>query len=664
MALGMFLASVALGAGWGSSSMAAPAVLLNEPFTGTSISNPTNWVAAASLNGSATSTFPCLTATTNSSSQSLASGVLRGCEASAIDASGSGALRLTPALNSASGYILYDQALSTRDGLDITFKQAQYGGTVTGVKADGLSFFLKNGSNTNLAAGSSGDGLGYSLSCTLKGSNNLAVPGVPGGLFGIGFDVYGNYSIGSASGGNWAGNPNCGGSNRPSYLGIKGPDTSTGQDGTQGFEWLSGSGGAGTGASIDLISGADTRSGRARNVRVVVDPATAANPKIKVYFWAINGSAPGTATLEVAQPARYTAASTFKFGFTASTGGANNIHEIFDLVIRGAQDPTYRVTYDANGSTGGSVPVDSTAYSGTGSVSVAGNTGSLVKTGFLFGGWNTAANGTGVSYAAGSTLTLANADVTLYAVWSSPPAPPPPPPTPPTITLTFDPQGGACGTGTVSGFASSWVPLANDCRRSGWTLAGWAHQGGVQTANFAADQQVQLTESTTLYAVWKRVVVPTPDAPAATPPTPPDGVTAPPTETGEVLDVPALPASIVVISVPAATPVDQLATSCREAGLRFAVGFRSLDATLKRAARAWIRANAPNAGCRYVVKGYVQPVGATGNDTSLSAARARAVASAINAAPGSMTVNANRRQTAAACARFENRCVIVGVFGN
>ena len=78
---------------------------------------------------------------------------------------------------------------------------------------------------------------------------------------------------------------------------------------------------------------------------------------------------------------------------------------------------TYTVTYDANGATGGSVPASPTSYASGTTVTVLGNTGSLVKTGYTFNGWNTAANGSGQSYAAGATFSI-SANTTLYAQWA------------------------------------------------------------------------------------------------------------------------------------------------------------------------------------------------------------------------------------------------------
>jgi uncharacterized protein (TIGR02145 family)/uncharacterized repeat protein (TIGR02543 family) len=78
---------------------------------------------------------------------------------------------------------------------------------------------------------------------------------------------------------------------------------------------------------------------------------------------------------------------------------------------------TYTVTYDGNGNTGGSVPSAQTKTQGV-ALTLSGNTGSLVKTGYTFARWNTAANGSGTDYAEGASYT-ADANVTLYAKWTS-----------------------------------------------------------------------------------------------------------------------------------------------------------------------------------------------------------------------------------------------------
>ncbi|NOY09771.1 MAG: SUMF1/EgtB/PvdO family nonheme iron enzyme [Spirochaetes bacterium] len=77
----------------------------------------------------------------------------------------------------------------------------------------------------------------------------------------------------------------------------------------------------------------------------------------------------------------------------------------------------YKVTYDDNGSKGGSVPEDSKLYKEGDTVTVLGNTENLVKTFYNFSGWNSAADGSGDSYSADDTFVMGTADVTLHAQW-------------------------------------------------------------------------------------------------------------------------------------------------------------------------------------------------------------------------------------------------------
>ena len=76
----------------------------------------------------------------------------------------------------------------------------------------------------------------------------------------------------------------------------------------------------------------------------------------------------------------------------------------------------FTVTYINNGATSGSMPVDNTAYTSGATVTALGNTGALKDTGFVFAGWNTAPDGSGTAYAAGSTFVISS-NITLYAQW-------------------------------------------------------------------------------------------------------------------------------------------------------------------------------------------------------------------------------------------------------
>jgi hypothetical protein len=78
----------------------------------------------------------------------------------------------------------------------------------------------------------------------------------------------------------------------------------------------------------------------------------------------------------------------------------------------------FRVTYNGNGNTSGSVPVDGTAYGTGDTVTVLGNTGNLQKTSSMFLNWNTHADGSGTTFHPGDTFTFGALNVTLYAQWT------------------------------------------------------------------------------------------------------------------------------------------------------------------------------------------------------------------------------------------------------
>ena len=78
---------------------------------------------------------------------------------------------------------------------------------------------------------------------------------------------------------------------------------------------------------------------------------------------------------------------------------------------------THSVTYDGNTSDGGTPPGPFNYYRYQG-VPISENTGLLIKTGFVFGGWNTDPSGNGIEYETVSNgFTMPDANVILYAVW-------------------------------------------------------------------------------------------------------------------------------------------------------------------------------------------------------------------------------------------------------
>lgn len=126
-------------------------------------------------------------------------------------------------------------------------------------------------------------------------------------------------------------------------------------------------------------------------------------------------------------------------GWTMSPNGSGPVYQEGDTFSMPAhnvvlyalwmEEPAvFTVTYDANGATGGSVPIDpNNPYHEGDTVTVLGNVGGLVKEGFTFAGWTMNPDGSGPVYRVGDTFLMPPANVTLYALWVSE-APPPVPP--------------------------------------------------------------------------------------------------------------------------------------------------------------------------------------------------------------------------------------------
>ena len=84
--------------------------------------------------------------------------------------------------------------------------------------------------------------------------------------------------------------------------------------------------------------------------------------------------------------------------------------------VDNAIDETVTITYNANGADSGRVPESSYGY-GDDPIYIVDNMYALEKSGYLFDGWNTEANGQGTDYAPGSYSKGRN--ITLYAKWAA-----------------------------------------------------------------------------------------------------------------------------------------------------------------------------------------------------------------------------------------------------
>ncbi|MFJ7648880.1 S-layer homology domain-containing protein, partial [Lysinibacillus sp. NPDC097279] len=148
----------------------------------------------------------------------------------------------------------------------------------------------------------------------------------------------------------------------------------------------------------------------------------------------------------------------------------------------------YTVKYDGNGATGGQAPVNSQTYENGHSVTVADNTGNLVKTGFTFSGWNTKADGSGISYIANNTFTINASNITLYALWKVN-----------RYTLSFESNGGS-GVTTQNVSYNGKITEPTAPTKLGYTFGGWYKEVTLINAwDFSKDTVVG---NTTLYAKW------------------------------------------------------------------------------------------------------------------------------------------------------------------
>lgn len=154
------------------------------------------------------------------------------------------------------------------------------------------------------------------------------------------------------------------------------------------------------------------------------------------------------------------------------------------------------LTYDENGGDG-AAPDSVTRLYGA-AVTLSDGSG-LSLANYHFDGWNTAADGSGDSYAAGGSYTL-EANTTLHAKWAAN-----------AYTVSYDANGGTVTPAAqVKLYGSAYGKASDgttDCVMptptwAGHTFAGWytAASGGTRVND---SDTVSITENTTLYAHWE-----------------------------------------------------------------------------------------------------------------------------------------------------------------
>ncbi len=125
----------------------------------------------------------------------------------------------------------------------------------------------------------------------------------------------------------------------------------------------------------------------------------------------------------------------------------------------------------------------------------------FTRTGYTFDGWNTAADGSGNSYADGATVknltTEANGTVTLYAQWKVG-----------TYEVIFNPNGGAGDAySQYITYDEETALTENTFTREGYIFAGWNTASGGNGDKYSDGATVKnlTTTSITLFAQWTAV---------------------------------------------------------------------------------------------------------------------------------------------------------------
>lgn len=166
---------------------------------------------------------------------------------------------------------------------------------------------------------------------------------------------------------------------------------------------------------------------------------------------------------------------------------AETSHDITITCVESALE-TYAVTYDANGGTGAP-----DAQEKEEDVNLVLSNTVPTRDGCTFKGWNTAADGSGVSYAPGATYT-GNAALTLYAQWYYP--------------VTYNANG---GTGAPSAqekkvdidiVLSSTVPTRDDYRFTGWNT-----ESDGSGDSYAPGATYTTNAALNLYAQWVPIYI-------------------------------------------------------------------------------------------------------------------------------------------------------------
>jgi uncharacterized repeat protein (TIGR02543 family) len=200
---------------------------------------------------------------------------------------------------------------------------------------------------------------------------------------------------------------------------------------------------------------------------------------------------------------------TFNSWNTDPAGGGMGLHFLeaasynfaADMIVyaQWTSNASFTVTYLGNDNSGGTVPIDSTAYASGNTVTVLGQN-TLVKTGYTFGGWNSGGGiGPSITYQLGQTFTISS-NTTLTAIWTANGS---------SFTITYLGNGNTGGVAPSPTTGSGAVMLATNTGnfvKTGSTFSGWNTAANGSGTPYAVASSYNLVADITLYAGWTPIV--------------------------------------------------------------------------------------------------------------------------------------------------------------
>lgn len=166
----------------------------------------------------------------------------------------------------------------------------------------------------------------------------------------------------------------------------------------------------------------------------------------------------------------------------------------------------FTVTYHGNGHTGGVVPTDNKLYDTNDSATIL-DAGTMIKDGFKFVGWNSAADGNGQDIAIDTIISM-TANIDLYAKWEEIIIP-----VVEEYTVTYHGNGNTAGivpTDTTQYLKNTdaTVKSAESMIKDGFKFIGWNTAADGTGKNVLVDEKLTMIANVDLYAQWEKETKP------------------------------------------------------------------------------------------------------------------------------------------------------------